>query len=44
MAYPHKSPLIPAKAGTQAESAVFALKGRLGTRLRGNERLVRADI
>jgi LPS-assembly lipoprotein len=31
-------PLIPAKAGTQAESAVMARRGRMDSRLRGNER------
>ena len=38
MAHQLQNPLIPAKAGTQAESAKCTLKARLGSRLRGNER------
>jgi len=32
-------PLIPAKAGIPAESAIRARKARLGSRLRGNGRV-----
>lgn len=32
-------PLIPANAGTQAESTMCALDGPMGSRLRGNERI-----
>jgi hypothetical protein len=32
-------PLVPAKAGIQAESMMCALDGPMGSRLRGNERI-----